>query len=1624
MAGSLGHLAATVSLDIDPFKQSSTALTALIKSTNSALKLQDNSIKSYGNSLNSLKSHYSTLSQQSKNYTAKLKEQEAKYKELSTQTGKTADEQDKLTRRQQNAANQINRTKTSMNMLGAQMQKVNREILLQESGWNKASVRLEKFSKQTGEVGRNLTTIGSNMTTHVTAPIVAGLGYAMKKSIDFQNTMNTNKNLIVTGGESTKEAIRGVANMERDAEKYSNHYGVSQQKIAEGYQELIKRGYTSKQALGAMRSELEASKASGDSFGDVVNVASQTLEAFGMKAKTTAGMTRNTKTAVNELAYAADMTSTDFSTLGIGMSYVGSTAHVAGFSLSETASAMGILSNNGLEADKAGTGLRKVINSLISPTKGGADALQRLNLKTSDFVTKSGKMKSMTAIFGMLNSHMQNMSKPDRMDVFHALFGTTGQQAGAILAANSKELGELNKKVQESARNNYVGKLSEKNLQSAKNQIVIFKESVTNLGMTMANDLLPSIQPVLVDVNKMVQAFSKLDKGTQQNIVKWGLYAAAMGPVIGLTGKMISGISGTAGVLSTVTGGITRWSVAGKAGATTGEKLVSMFSKSAFEANNLASTATTTAAATGELATGMEGATAGATGLAAGLGPVGWTIIGVTAAVTAGAAIWELWGKKAVESRNRTNKWGTDVGAAADKSLSSFKKFNTGATNALNSTSKVSNSTAKNISKDFSGMAKEIETNSKKANKSISETYKDLPSNASKAIRDTLKDEQKSNTERANNAKKYAQTVKTIYSNASSDHRKLTSDEFTMVKNIQDKMQSQEVNSLNITGKHKKAILAAINVDTRNMTQKQQKYLNSMNRDQAASAQRSLLLQISDRQKYWSKRISMERENLKKLKVPQSQYNDTMKKLSSEREKELGKMDNGYMRLAKRAGYTTEQAKEMLNQAGIAFHKYSDDVTQSGSKAQASFEKSGTRIARVTNDMSKDSQKAGNAWNKMVFDPKTGKIKTNAQDVVTKTAKVGTGWRKLFFELKHANLTSNAKSMIGVAAIQSGKWDQLTFKEQKATIKSNAGRTIADSLKASGEWDKMSLEEKEAIVTSEGGKDLADLIFKNNQWNSLTFKDQKALVEDKATKPVMNALKQAGVWNKLNMQQQHAIVTAHGKKEVNDLLVKMGIWNHLTFTQKMLQVKDKATQPIMQMLDKAGIWNHLTMEQQEAIVNAKGLPQVEQLLQKFNIWNNMSFKQQEMFVQDNATLPIMEAMNKYKLWKDMPEEEKNAIINSKGGPELVDTILKYQNWNSLPDSVKNAILKSQGKSDIADMVIKYKLWDDLPEKEKLLLANDTDARIKLNSAGIAINLYNHKPVNIKELEGNNVGLLDRLKTGQKGIINYNGEKVWVKKLDGDNAQVLNTVKTASNKINDYNTNTKVHGKKFPANNVELLNKSQAAQTSLHNFNGVNPIPKILKARDNASGPAHRAKSSVDAFPVGTKIMNLVTNFISRRFKKARGDTDFEGGTAMVNDQPGSTFRELIHLPTGESFVPYGRNVTMALPRHTQIVPATETNRLLGGIPQFKNGTAGYSRVIKQFTDLSPNLLQQGDVVTTNNNNRSDQVTNKQEFHFNIVVNTNSTNGAEIGRQTYDELERQFRQQFNNQSDAFGGGSIA
>lgn len=369
------------------------------------------------------------------------------------------------------------------------------------SGIESMNARMNSVNSGFEHIHRGAEGIRKSLHLMAAAGVAAftGLGAAAAKgaqqAVDLQSSYKTTQNLIVTGGERAKTAISAVNQMQRDGRKYSLEYGVSQQKIADAYQDLIKRGHTSAEALSVMKSELQASVASGDDFSDVVRVSSNTIEEFGMKTNSTGKMLHNTKLVVNDLAYASDATATDFKSMGVAMEYVGSSAHQAGVSLRETSATIGILSNNGLEADKAGTSLQEVLQHITKITPQGTQALKRLGLSVDDFQTKSGKLKSIPEIFSMINKGMNDagIKGANRLKTMNQIFGTVGGNAANILASNTKQLRELEGQIKKAEQDNYVAKLAKKNSQTVKMEMARAKTSIQAVTMQLGQAFMPAI---------------------------------------------------------------------------------------------------------------------------------------------------------------------------------------------------------------------------------------------------------------------------------------------------------------------------------------------------------------------------------------------------------------------------------------------------------------------------------------------------------------------------------------------------------------------------------------------------------------------------------------------------------------------------------------------------------------------------------------------------------------------------------------------------------------------------------------------------------------------------------------------------------------------------------------------------------------------------------------------------------------------------------------------------------------------------------------------------------------------------------------------------------------------------
>lgn len=98
-----------------------------------------------------------------------------------------------------------------------------------------------------------------------------------------------------------------------------------------------------------------------------------------------------------------------------------------------------------------------------------------------------------------------------------------------------------------------------------------------------------------------------------------------------------------------------------------------------------------------------------------------------------------------------------------------------------------------------------------------------------------------------------------------------------------------------------------------------------------------------------------------------------------------------------------------------------------------------------------------------------------------------------------------------------------------------------------------------------------------------------------------------------------------------------------------------------------------------------------------------------------------------------------------------------------------------------------------------------------------------------------------------------------------------------------------------------------------------------------------------------------------KYAKGTPNGGHDGGLAMVNDAPGTNYRELVALPNGQTFVPKGRNVVMNLPQGAEVLPGHKTRDLAkrGVIPQYKSGVGDTLSGLWSSTKSGASKLWQG-----------------------------------------------------------------
>ncbi|EKS8489304.1 phage tail tape measure protein [Listeria monocytogenes] len=916
-------------------------------------------------------------------------------------------------------------------------------------GLDSSIVKVEQFGNMLEKSGQKLTKVGTAMTVGFTAPIVAGMVKSTKAYLDFDNEVTEVNSLLRESDESAKEFGDRYTQVFDYAQKASVKYGVASEQTMLGMKEMVKKGYDINQTMASMPAIFNAARASGDDFETVMSVTTSTLEQFGMISKDTNKQMEYTNKVADVLTYVADKTAAGFSDMGTAMNYVGPISHSLGYSLTDTAAAVGLLSNRGIEGQKAGTGLRGMLTSLLKPSKSAAEAMSAVGLTIED---NNGNMKTLPTLLDDINDKTKKMTKTQKNSFLTMIFGREPLSAvNTLLEAGGDSLRKYSKGADEA--NGYTKQVADNMRKAGKFGVDQFKASLEVLEQNVGQKLMPALTPIIEWANKMIDKFNDLSGAQQQSIIKWAGILAATGPVLMIGGKLV-----------TMTGGL----IKGFAGL---GKILGLGSKLA-----------PLAAGFGATTTAVEGTSLAAAGLAGSFGALP-AVIGLAGAALIGVGIYALDKhiSKIEESKERIKTWGYDIGAEADKSMGKFNEFASEGKLALDTFASGATTDSKKIVSAFKNMADEIKKNTDDALGDFKKAYDEASPAVQALLDDAMKDSEKRAEERKANVDSQYKEIEKIYQSHAVKTGKMTSEQSKIVNNIYKDMQIEQIESLGLSNKKKTQLIKAMNGEVQNLSTKalteQANYLGKVTKATTDETE---------------KQKKAFKESYDKGLIDKTAYNNAMNQLDRDQNRTVRSSVTAWIRtqeqLYDKLGVSNEVARKNIRRGlkdmGLDYDEFTRDVQEKAGKAD--------EASKLIGDGAK---MADTAWNNLVLDPKTSEIRDNVGEFVSNLAKSDDGWNNLKFIMKEAKLTTDAKKTIATATIESGRWDKMTFNEKKLIVSYEDSIHVANALSDLGLWDKLKPEQKSMIANADTSLALQKALQDMGVWDKLP-PSMKTLVVD------------------------------------------------------------------------------------------------------------------------------------------------------------------------------------------------------------------------------------------------------------------------------------------------------------------------------------------------------------------------------------------------------------------------------------------------------------------------------------------------------------------------------------------------
>lgn len=230
-----------------------------------------------------------------------------------------------------------------------------------------------KFGSAFGTVAKaGLAAVGAAVTG-----VTAFGGSAVASGMKFDATMSEVAAISGAVGEDF-DALRDKAQEMGATTKFSAS------ESAEALTYMAMAGWKTEDMLSGLEGIMNLAAASGEDLATTSDIVTDALTAFGLNAA-------DSNHFADVLAAASSNANTNVSMMGETFKYAAPLAGALGYSIEDTATAIGLMANAGIKGSQAGTALRSILTRMAKPTKESDTAMAALGLSLTD---TEGNMKS------------------------------------------------------------------------------------------------------------------------------------------------------------------------------------------------------------------------------------------------------------------------------------------------------------------------------------------------------------------------------------------------------------------------------------------------------------------------------------------------------------------------------------------------------------------------------------------------------------------------------------------------------------------------------------------------------------------------------------------------------------------------------------------------------------------------------------------------------------------------------------------------------------------------------------------------------------------------------------------------------------------------------------------------------------------------------------------------------------------------------------------------------------------------------------------------------------------------------------------------------------------------------